>query len=167
MRIVKKNGFCYAGVMNTIFKYYLRIVFLLFPIAFVPIVIDGFGFGKNLVLMVLALLALLLWVINLFFEKEKVIKTNKLFWLFLIFVGWSGVSFFRLDLGSKMQALMSPTGIGAILSLFILFFVWLQINDKVEKDKQFLFLTISSINRYVIVTSNVIPINGPIILYPY
>ncbi len=135
--------------MNTIIskinKYYLRVVFLLFPIVFIPIVIDSFGFGKNLALMVMALLALFLWVVMLLTGKEKVVKTNKLFWLFFIFVIWSVVSFFKLEAGLRMQSLMSPMGIGTIVSLFILFFVWLQVNNKEETEKQFLFLTISGL----------------------
>jgi Tfp pilus assembly protein PilF len=131
--------------MNTILKYYIRIVFLLFPIIFIPIVIDGFGFGKNLALMVMALLALVLWVIKLLTDKEKVIKTNKLFWLFLVFVVWSVISFLRLDVGVRTMSLMSPMGIGTIMSFFILFFIWLQINDRRELNKQFLFLTISGL----------------------
>ena len=145
LEIVKKNGFCYAGVMNTILKYYLRAVFLLFPIVFVPIILDSFAFGKNLSLMVMAFLGLILWVIKLLTAKEKIVKTNKLFWLFLIFVIWSVISFFRLDIGVRMQSLMLPMGMGTVGSLFILFFVWMQINDKEETKKQFLFLTISGL----------------------
>ncbi|MDD4027275.1 MAG: hypothetical protein PHO75_03770 [Candidatus Shapirobacteria bacterium] len=143
--IVKKNGFCYDEFMNTIFKYYLRGIFLLFPIVFIPNVIDGFGFGKNLVLMAMALVALVMWVIKLILDKEKIIKTNKLFWLSLIFVIWSGISFFRLASGIKIQSLMSPLGMGTLLSLFVLFFVLLQVNKKEETEKQFLFLTISGL----------------------
>ncbi|MFA7675980.1 MAG: hypothetical protein WCY28_01040 [Candidatus Shapirobacteria bacterium] len=131
--------------MNTIFKYYLRGIFLLFPIVFIPNVIDGFGFGKNLVLMAMALVALVMWVIKLILDKEKIIKTNKLFWLSLIFVIWSGISFFRLASGIKIQSLMSPLGMGTLLSLFVLFFVLLQVNKKEETEKQFLFLTISGL----------------------
>jgi tetratricopeptide (TPR) repeat protein len=131
--------------MNTILKYYLRVVFLLFPIAFIPIILDSFGFGKNLSLMIMAFLALILWTVKLVFGKEKIVKTNKLFWLFLIFTVWSVVSFFRLDSGLRMQSLMSPMGMGTVGSLFILFFVWLQVNDKEEGEKQFLFLTISGL----------------------
>jgi len=145
LKIVKKNVFCYAGVMNNILKYYLRVVFLLFPIAFVPIILDGFAFGKNLSLMIMALLALVLWIIKLLTNKEKTVKTNKLFWLFLVFFVWTIVSFFRLDAGVRMQSLMLPMGMGTVGSLLILFFVWLQVNDKEETEKQFLFLTISGL----------------------
>ncbi|MFA6369088.1 MAG: hypothetical protein WCX20_01785 [Candidatus Shapirobacteria bacterium] len=131
--------------MNTILKYYLRAVFLLFPIIFIPIVLDGFFFGKNLSLLVMAFLALILWTVKLVLDKEKIVKTNKLFWLFLVFTVWSGISFFRLESGLKMQSLMSPLGMGTVGALFMLFFVWLQVNDKKEIEKQFLFLTISGL----------------------
>jgi len=143
--IVKKKCFCYAGLMNTTLKYFVRSIFLIFPIVFIPIVIDGFGFGKNLTLAVLAFLALILWSVKLITDKEKVVKTNKLFWLFLVFVIWSAVTFFRLDAGSKMMSLMNPMGMGTVISFFILFFVWLQVNDKEETKKQFLFLTVAGI----------------------
>ncbi|MDD4785173.1 MAG: hypothetical protein PHH12_01840, partial [Candidatus Shapirobacteria bacterium] len=131
--------------MNKILKYYLRAVFLLFPIIFIPIVLDGFFFGKNLSLLVMAFLALILWTVKLVLDKEKIVKTNKLFWLFLVFTVWSGISFFRLESGLKMQSLMSPLGMGTVGALFMLFFVWLQVNDKKEIEKQFLFLTISGL----------------------
>ncbi len=131
--------------MNTILKYYLRVIFLLFPIIFIPNISDAFGFGKNLSLMVMAIVALILWTINLILAKEKVIKTNKLFWLFLIFTIWSVISFLRLETGIKMTSLMLPMGMGTIASLFLLFFVWLQTSDKKEIEKQFLFLTIAGL----------------------
>lgn len=131
--------------MNTILKYYLRAVVLLFPIVFIPVLTDAFGFGKNISLMAMVLVALILWIMKLILGKEKVVKTNKLFWLFLVFVVWSGVTFFRLDAGSKMMSLMLPAGMGTELSLLVLFFVWLQTNDEKENEKQFLFLTISGL----------------------
>jgi Tfp pilus assembly protein PilF len=131
--------------MNTILKYFVRSIFLIFPIVFIPIVLDGFGFGKNLVLAAMAFVALVLWTVKLIIDKERIVKTNKLFWLFLVFVIWSGVTFFRLDAGSKMVSLMNPMGMGTIISFFILFFVWLQINDKEETRKQFLFLTVAGL----------------------
>lgn len=167
LEIVKKKGFCYSGVMNTILKYYLRAIFLLFPIIFVPMVIDSFGFGKTLALMVLSFVALIMWGVKLIIGKEKIIKTNKLFWLFLVFVVWSAVSFFRLDAGTKMTSLMSPAGFGFLLSIFVLFFVLIQENNKEETEKQFLFLTISGI--VVGITSLVVfmlPTNKMPILIP-
>ena len=131
--------------MNTVLKYFNRVIFLLFPIIFIPTITDSFGLGKNISLAVMAFLALLLWVIKLVTGKEKTAKTSKLFWLFLVFTIWSGVTFFRLESGARMMSLMSPMGMGTVISLFALFFVWLQVNDKEETKKQFLFLTISGV----------------------
>jgi len=131
--------------MSIILKNYVRAIFFIFPIIFIPVVIDGFGLGKNIALAVMAFLGLILWVIKLLTEKEKKVKTNKLFWLFLILVIWSGITFFRLDSGSRIMSLMNPMGFGTVVSFFVLFFVWLQVNSKEENEKQFLFLTISGI----------------------
>ncbi len=143
--IVKKNCFCYSGFMNTIFKIYIRVLFFLFPIIFIPVVVDGFGLGKNIALAVMAFLALVLWGVNLIIGEEKIVRTNKLLWLFLAVVVWSGVTFFRLGPGTRMMSLMNPMGLGTVVSLFVLFFVFIQNNDKEESEKQFLLLTISGI----------------------
>lgn len=145
MAIVKKNGFCYADFMNKVFNFYVRLIFLLFPIAFLPMLTDGFGLGKNLVLGVLAFVGLILWGVKSVVTKEKVIRTNKLFWLFLVFVIWTAVTFFRLGSGARAVSLMMPMGMGTAISMLVLFFVLLQVNDKEETKKQFLFLTISGV----------------------
>ena len=131
--------------MNTIFKIYVRAIFFLFPIIFIPVVVDGFGLGKNIALAVMALVGLILWGVKLIIGKEKIVKTNKLFWLFLAVMVWSGVTFFRLGIGPRMVSLMNPMGLGTVVSLFVLFFVLTQNNDKEENEKQFLMLTISGI----------------------
>ena len=131
--------------MNKVIKYYLRSIFFIFPIVFIPVVIDAFGFGKNIILVVMSFIALLLWAIKLITDKEKTIKTNKLFWLFSLFIAWSLISLYRLDLGSRMMSLMSPMGMGSWLSFFILFFVWMQVSDKEEREKQFLFLSAAGV----------------------
>lgn len=131
--------------MNTVIKYFNRAIFLLLPIVFIPTITDSFALGKNISLAVLALVALVLWTIKLITDKEKIVKTNKVFWLFLIFVVWSGVTFFRLSSGARMVSLMSPMGMGVLISLFVLFFVWIQVYDKKETKKQFLFLTIAGV----------------------
>ncbi len=106
---------------------------------------DSFGFGKNISLAMMALIGLILWVVKLITGTDKIVKTNKLFWLFLVLVIWSGITFFRLETGARMVSLMSPLGMGSVISLFVLFFLWLQVNDSKESKKQFLFLTISGI----------------------
>lgn len=131
--------------MNKVIKYYLRSIFFIFPIVFIPVVIDAFGFGKNIILVVMSFIALLLWAIKLITDKEKIVKTNKLFWLFSLFIAWSLISLYRLDLGSRMMSLMSPMGMGSWLSFFILFFVWMQVSDKEEREKQFLFLSAAGV----------------------
>ena len=110
-----------------------------------PILTDPFNFGKNVVLMVLALVGLVLWTVKLIVSKEKIVKTNKIWWWFLVFAIWAGVSFVRLDAGSKMVSLMSPMGFGTIMALLVLLFVLIQTTDKEENEKHFLFMTISGL----------------------
>jgi len=131
--------------MNKILRYYARFILFLFPISFIPILADGFSFGKEWVLMISAMIGLILWIINLLTSKEKVIKTNKVFWLFLIAVIFSAISFFRLGVGIQMRSLMGSIGFGTVISMFIWFFIWLQIGDKEEFNKGIIALTISGI----------------------
>jgi len=131
--------------MNKILRYYTRFILFLFPISFIPILADSFSFGKEWVLMISAMVGLILWIINLLTTKEKVIKTNKVFWLFLIAVIFSAISFIRLGTGVQMRSLMGTMGFGTVMSMFVWFFIWLQIADKEEFNKGVVALTISGI----------------------
>lgn len=131
--------------MNRILRYYTRFILFLFPIAFIPILADGFSFGKGWLLMISAMIGLILWIIDLLTAKEKIIKTNKVFWLLLITVIFGAVSFFRLGTGVQMRTLMENMGFGTLVSMFVWFFLWLQIADKEEYRKGILALTISGI----------------------
>lgn len=131
--------------MNKILRYYTRFILFLFPISFIPILADSFSFGKEWFLMISAMVGLILWIINLLTTKEKVIKTNKVFWLFLIAVIVGVVSFIRLGVGVQMRSLMGTMGFGTVISMFIWFFIWLQIADKEEFNKGVVALTISGI----------------------
>jgi len=131
--------------MNKILRYYARFILFLFPIVFIPILADGFSFGKEWFLMISAFIGLILWIINLLTAKEKVIKTNKVFWLFLIAVIFGAISFIRLGAGVQMRSLMGTMGFGTLVSIFIWFFIWLQIADKEEFNKGIIALTISGI----------------------
>ena len=153
--------------MNKILRYYVRAILFLFPIAFIPILADGFSFGKEWFLMISAMIGLILWIINLLTAKEKVIKTNKVFWLFLIAVLVSAVSFIRLGTGVQMRSLMSGMGFGAVISIFAWFFIWLQIADKEEFNKGIIALTFSGIIVGIvslivfILPSNILPLLIP------
>ncbi len=144
--IVNKAGFCYPGFMKNVLKYYIRFIVLLFPIFYMPFVVDGFGFGKTWFLGATALIGLVLWMMDFLINRKVEIKTSWPFWVGLVFTIWSTVSFFvKLTPGGKMDSIMNPLGLGNIVSLFIWFFLWQQVSDREEFKKQLSFLTVSGV----------------------
>jgi len=131
--------------MQTILKWYVRIVMLLFPVFFLPVVTDGFGLGKNWFLGSTALVGLGLWVAEILITKKNVVRVNKPFWLVLALTVWAGIGWARLGPGVQTRTLMTPNGWGTLVALLIWFFLWLQVNDKDERGKQLWFLSVSGI----------------------
>ncbi len=131
--------------MNKVLRYYVRAVLFLFPISFIPILANSFNFGKEWFLMVSAFIGLILWIISFLTAKEKVVKTNKVLGLLLITVIVSAIYFIRLGSGIQIRSLVEGLGFGTILSIFLWFFIWLQIADREEFSKGILALTISGI----------------------
>lgn len=130
--------------MKIVLKYYIRTIVFLFPIFFLPLIVDGFGFGKNLFLMTGGIIGLVLWVLDLIFSKEKIIKTNKLWWLMLFVVFYSLMTFWKLPVGVQIKSLMYPVGLGTVLAMAVWVFLWAQVNDKNEFKIQLNWLTVSS-----------------------
>jgi hypothetical protein len=64
-------------MMKKVMSYYLGLSMFLLPIMMLPVVVDGFGFGKNWLIMALAIVGLLLWVAQILADKKSEIKTNK------------------------------------------------------------------------------------------
>ncbi|MFA5750318.1 MAG: hypothetical protein WC895_03795 [Candidatus Shapirobacteria bacterium] len=131
--------------MKTILKIYTRIVLLLFPFFFLPIIYDSFALGKSSFLLITALLGMVLWLIDLWVSKKEILKSNRWLIWFLVFLVWSGVSFFKMSLGGQTRSLMSGFGIGGLMGLVIWFFLWLQVRDKEEYKKQINILSISAL----------------------
>lgn len=131
--------------MQTVLKYYIRVVMLLFPVFFLPVVISPFGFGKNWFLIATALVGLVLWVVGLLMGKKNEVRTNKPFFFVLFLVVWAAVTFFRETLGVKTRSLMDPMGLGTWMAVLIWLFLWLQVTDKEEQKAQFNYLTIAGV----------------------
>jgi tetratricopeptide (TPR) repeat protein len=131
--------------MKMILKIYTRIVILLLPIFFLPMIYDSFGLGKISFLLLTAIIGLILWLIDLWVSKKDTLKSNKwMGWLVALLV-WSLISFFRMSLGGQTRSLVSAFGVGGLTGLVIWFFLWLQVRDKEEYQKQLNFLSISAI----------------------
>jgi len=131
--------------MKAILKIYTRVVVLLFPFFFLPIVYDGFGLGKNAFLVLSGMIGLVLWLIDVLVNKREVVIFNKFWgWLLLLSI-WAAVTFLKLEPGAEMRAVVGVTGFGFMLGLLIWSFLWMQIADKEEYKKQLAFLSISGV----------------------
>jgi tetratricopeptide (TPR) repeat protein len=113
----------------------------LFPVFFLPVVIDSLGVGKNWFLEVSALLGLVVWIVGVIINRKIEIKVNKPFWGVLLLSILGVISWYRLEAGIQMRSVMNPLGIGTLLALAVWMFLWLQVTDKEEFDKQFNFLS--------------------------
>lgn len=131
--------------MREILKWYIRVVMFLFPIFFLPMVVDSYGTGKNLFFGISALIGLSLWLIDLLVFKKNVVKVSKFFWVMLLVLVWGVVSWALEPVGVRVKSLMVPMGLSTIVAAVIWVFLWTQVTDKEEYKKQFNFLMASGI----------------------
>lgn len=131
--------------MSKILKIYTRIILLVFPFFFLPIIYDAFGLGKSSFLLLSGGVGMILWVADLLFNKKDEVRYSKWMWWLVILLIWSMVSFFKMTLGSQARSISSPLGVGGLVGLMFWFFLWLQVRDKDEYQKQLNFLSISAI----------------------
>lgn len=130
--------------MTKVLKIYTRIVLLLVPFFFLPMVYDSFGLGKSSFVLFSGLVGLILWVVGLFVNKTAEVKYTSWLWWILILFGWSIVSFFKMTAGGQARSMTSAMGVGGFTGLIIWFFLWLQVRSKEELEKQKMFLSISA-----------------------
>jgi len=131
--------------MTKVLKIYTRIVLLLAPFFFLPVVYDSFGLGKSGFVLLSGALGLILWGISLLTDKKIEVRYSKWLWWILILFVWSVVSFLKMTQGGQARSMTSALGIGGLAGLVLWFFLWLQIREKGEIKKQMMFLTISSV----------------------
>lgn len=117
----------------------------MFPLFFLPVIYNSFGLGKISFLMISGFLGLLIWLIDVLVSKKEVIKWNRFLIWFLVLLVWMVVSFVIADPGVRMKSMIGQFGLGSFLGLFIWLFLWLQISDREESKKQFLWLSASGI----------------------
>ncbi|HRS22760.1 MAG TPA: hypothetical protein P5562_01230 [Candidatus Woesebacteria bacterium] len=153
--------------MTRILKYYVRIFSLLFPLFFLPIILDPYGTGKVWFLLTGGLIGLVLWLIDLLIRKDGLVKVNRYLWLGLIFLIWVFIGWWRLPLGARMASFMSPLGLGMWLSLMIWLFLWIQIADRDEFKIQVNWMAITGVILAVLslitflIPNSKLPINWP------
>jgi len=113
----------------------------LFPLLFLPVVIDSFGSGKTILALALGLVGLVVWLGEMLLTKENGFKVNKMFGFLVLIVLWAWMGWYRLPEGVRMRSLTDFAGIGAGTAVLIWSFLWLQVTDKEEKRKQLNWLT--------------------------
>ncbi|MBP9818253.1 hypothetical protein KBC75_05935 [Candidatus Shapirobacteria bacterium] len=143
--------------MKNMLRYYVRFCMFLTPIFFLPWAVDAYGFGKVWWLMTSMGLGLVVWMVDAFLiNKKPVVRFNQMFWLMAVLVGWSLVSWFRMQTGIRMRSLVSAGGLGTMLAIWGWMFLWLQastetpareanLNEKSEFDKQVDWLTVAGV----------------------
>jgi len=132
--------------MKTFNKIYVRLITALLPLLFLPLIIDGLGFGKLVIAGVLVMLGILLWIVGGVMRRNefKIYWTPVLSMAFLWAI-WAAVSYFYMPLGVRMRTLMSTSGLGYILVVVGMMFLWVQNSDEGEGEQQLKWLTVSGL----------------------
>lgn len=132
--------------MNTVNKIYVRLITALLPFLFLPLIVDSFGFGKMWIMGVLVMIGVLLWIVEGVMKKTgfKIYWTPVMTMLFLTLI-WAIVTFFYMPIGAKMRTLVSTTGLGYLLVLVGMVFLWTQNNEEGETEVQLNWLTVSGL----------------------
>lgn len=123
---------------------------LLWPLMFLPVVIDSFGTGKMMIFFISGLVGLVIFAVEMIVRKEKDLRINGFFGLLVLLATWGWVGWFRLPEGVRMRSLTDFAGIGALTSVLIWSFIWLQVSDREESEKQINWLTVSGVITMVV-----------------
>lgn len=122
--------------MTKILKTYLKVWLFLLPIFFLPVVVDGFGFGKNWLMFLVMLLGLIIWAVGMVVKKDNKIILNKgwswMFWLTI----WATIFWYFGEVGVRMRTFMGVPGLAMWWSMVIWSFLWLQVADERNKDEE-------------------------------
>jgi len=132
--------------MKTILKIYSRFLLAIVPIMFLPIVIDGFGFGKNWLMVIAVALGLLIWGTGLILDKDrqKINWSPTMSWL-LVWLLIASFSFFLGLVGVRIRTATNVSGWGTILGMVGATFLWLQTAEKGEEDRALKYLSVVAI----------------------
>lgn len=122
--------------MTKILKTYLKVWLFLLPIFFLPVIVDGFGFGKNWLMFLVMLIGLMIWAVGMVIKKENKIILNKgwswMFWLTI----WATIFWYFGEVGVRMRTFMGVPGLAMWWSMVIWSFLWLQVADERNKDEE-------------------------------
>lgn len=116
-----------------------------FPLFFLPIVLDNYGYAKNWFLGVSMAVGILLWVIKMVATRDFVFRTGSFWKVWLAMTIWVLIGWWRQSLGVKTRSVMDPLGMGTVVILAGWVWLWLQVRDKEEERRQLNWLTVTGI----------------------
>jgi tetratricopeptide (TPR) repeat protein len=133
--------------MRKIFDIYVKMVLPVMFLVFLPVVVDAWGFGKNLVWVFLGIIGLLIWLATMILEKKWVVKVNRMWWVAVAAMGWAllGWGWLKTGIGVKMAALMTPAGMGTLIGVVVWMFLWMQVDRKDGTKKEMNYLTVAGV----------------------
>ncbi len=123
--------------MNKALNNYLKLCLFLLPIAYLPVVRDAFGFGKNWLFVAMSVVGLWIWWIEALLQKEKAqIRLNKAWWWLLVLTVFAAIFWFLAPVGLRVRTLVSVPGMGMLIGLTIWSFLWLQLERQDYKSEE-------------------------------
>lgn len=131
--------------MKKALRIYVRVWLFLLPLLILPIVTDAYGWGKNWLLVVGAMLGMIIWAIGQVGKSEGRIKTSSWVNLLGLMLVVTVASWFKLAMGARWRGAFNPMGAGTILSWWMWSFLWLQVKEKDEAKSQVNWLTAGSV----------------------
>lgn len=116
--------------MKKVLSIYLRVCLVLLPIFYLPIVVDAFGLGKNLMIFGAMSIGLILWGISLLTDKEsKIVMSKGWGWLVALSI-WATIFWFLGETGVRARTLLGVPGLGMLWAVTIWMFLWAQVEEK-------------------------------------
>lgn len=116
--------------MNKIVKVYLNIVLGLFPVAFMPLFTDIYGYGKIWLWMALAMIGVILWGVTKIIGWGEKMKVDGVLAVLAGMLVWSIVSWLREELGVRERSFYSVSGVGMIGASMMWYFLALQLKSR-------------------------------------
>ena len=139
----------------------------LLPVFYLPVVLDPQGMGKIWMAGVMAFVGLALWLASMLMEKKGKVKISWFMGLLTVFLIWSVWSWFKMPIGVRVSSLMYPFGLGTTITFWIWYFLFVQVEEKGEYDKQLVWLSAAGVLTAIVslilfvLPAGKFPINWP------
>ncbi len=131
--------------MQKLLRYYVRLFLVLLPLFFFPLSTDAYGAVKGVFLVVGAVIGLGLWTIQVVVEKKVEVKVSPWLWLWVLWGLWSILSWTKLPLGVQSKSWFQGLGLGTMVALAAWSWLFTQVNEKGEGQKQALWLSVGAV----------------------